>query len=507
MSTADVGTGDAFDHDPTADATAEGAVAAAFACAVVDDDDVATALPETLRWALDVWSAGVDEAPLWLVHDLGTALLRGRTTRFVGAAPPAFDVDSADAALLRAARLAFEDRVAAAWLLDPSFLAAHVVVAGLPAAVRARGVAHAVALALGRALAPTGDGARAHALVPGNVARLRAAIAHWTGAGRAEDRDALARRATGAALAVVVAQLASLRERLVGRALFRDEDLWELSHLHELPSEAARLALRTLHATKARIPPPSPSLVAALRRRARDVAVDDETADTFPAGGFDAMSTKGTLENLVRSEVGYVGEGAAVDDAGRPVGPDLFDVRFVEGELLYYTRDESPLFEARRPLVFVIEDVGALRSKVASLPTQTLVLVAAACLRAHQDISDAVGPAAVHTTIALFGADERVVAEERALLAISLRAEVLHQRAAVVVPDEAPPQRHVVFSRRPAPDAMRADPRQRPARLWIEVGGARWVVDDGVDSVAVDVAAPQALRAVVDWMLLAGHRR
>jgi hypothetical protein len=491
------------------DATAEAAVAAAFACAVVDDDDVGAALPEALRWAVDVWAAGVDDAPLWLVHDLGTALLRGRATRFIGARPVAgLVVDDEDAAVVYRARLAFEDRVAAAWLLDPSFLAAQVVVAGLPAAVRARGVAHALTLALGRALAPTETAVDARSsLRPGNVARLRASVAHWTGAGRAVDRVDLARRIGGADVAVVVRQLEELRARLAGRALFRDEDLWELSHLHELPSEAARLALRSLHATKARIPPPSPAVVAALRRRARDVPVDDETADVFPAGGFDAMSTKGTLENLVRSEVGYVGEGVDVDDTGRPLGPDLFDVRFVEGELLYYTRDESPLFEARRPLVFVIDDVDALRFKVPSLPTQNLVLVAAVCLRAHQDLSDAVGPAAVHTTVALGGSDAGVVAEERALLSISLRADVAHRRADVVVVDDAPVVRHVVFSRSPSPDAMRGPARHRPARQWIEVGGARWVVDDGVTRDEIDVTTPAALRDVVDRILLVGQRR
>jgi hypothetical protein len=484
------------------------AIAAAFACAVVDDDDGGAALPETLRWAIDVWSAGLDEAPLWLVHDLGTALLRGRATRFVGGRPlTGLELDDADAALLRAARLAFEDRVAATWLLDPSFLAAHVIVAGTPAALRARAVAHAIVLALGRVLASAGATEPVRALPAGNVGRLRASLASWTVAGRPVSRDALAARAGSAALGVVVGQLDLLRARLAGRPLFRDEDLWELSHLHELPSEAARLALRTVHATTARIPHPSPSLVASLRLRARDVAIDDETADVFPAGGFDAMSTKGTLENIVRSEVGYVGEGASVDASGQTAGPDLFDVRFVEGELLYYTRDESPLFEARRPLVFAVEDVEALRAKLPALPTQTLVLALAACLRAHRDVADATGPSAVHTTIVIDGADPRVVAEERALVSLSLRADLQHRRAAVVGLDKAPAVRHVVFARRPAPAAMRGPARQRPARLWVEVGGPRWQLDDGTDTASVDVATPEGLREVVDRMLTAGHRR
>jgi hypothetical protein len=157
--------------------------------------------------------------------------------------------------------------------------------------------------------------------------------------------------------------------------------------------------------------------------------------------------------------------------------------------------------------VLVVEDVEALRTKLPSLPTQTLVLVVAACLRAQQDLSDAAGPGAVHTTIALDGNDERVVAEERALVSISLHADVLHRRAVVTGVDDAPSVRHAIFSRKPSPPTMRASPRERPARLWIDVGGARWHVDDGVDIAAIDVATPSGLREVVDRLLLAGHRR
>jgi hypothetical protein len=477
------------------------AVAAAFICTVVDSADVDDGVADALRWAVDVWASGVDAAPLWLVHDLGHALLRGRRTRFrashaVEALPP-FDA----AARLRTARLAFEDRVAAAWTADPSFLAASVILAGLPTRTRGRAIAHAIALALEAVFTADRDSWPA-----GNVARLRAVLERWSGSDDALDPAALARRTDGRALAAVITALERMCTLLAGRRLFCDEDLWELAHLHELPSEAARLALRTVHATAARIPAVAPAVRARLRRRAFDVAVDEATVDVFPAGGFDAMSTKGTLENLVRSEVAYVGEGRPVDVGGQPSGPDLFDVHFVEGELLYYTRDDSPLLEQRRALAIVVEDVDQLRHKVAALPAQTVVLVQAVCLRAHHDLIDIVGTAAVHTTIALAGKDPLVVDEERALLAMSLRADVAHRRVAFSGGDVPPGLRPIFISLRRAPTTMRGPPRGRPASLWVQIGGERWRTDDGEGSEDIDIETPQGLRDVVDRILLASSR-
>jgi hypothetical protein len=475
--------------DPADDA----AIAAAFVVAVVDSV-VDVDLPRTLACALEVWGAGVDEAPLAVVHDLAHALWCGRSVQLVGGrAPAGLILDDDDAAALRTARLAWQDRVVAPWLADPSFVAAHVVIAGAPAAARGRLLAHAVALVLGRVVG-------AGALPAGNVARLRSASERWSGRDRVVDRAALAARTTPQALIGVLTQLDAVGPTLAARRLFLEEELWELAHLVELPSEAARLALRTVHRTSAAIPRLAPALQALLRRRARDVPVDAEAPDTFPAGGFDAMSTKGALENLVRTEVAWVGEGATMTPDGRP-GPDLFDVRFVEGELLFYTRDESPLLLQRRALVIVVEEADQLRHKVPTLPTQTLVLVQAVALRAFHDLVDVVGAPAVQAIFALGGDQAHVVAEEQALLALSLQADVAHRRAAVVAQAEAPATGRVVFSPRPSPArAGRAAGAGRD-RLWLHVGGPVWTIDDGRDVEDVDVATPAGLRHVVDRIL------
>ena len=61
-----------------------------------------------------------------------------------------------------------------------------------------------------------------------------------------------------------------------------------------------------------------------------DAPTQLEEESAFPVGGFSSISTVGSLENLVTSELIYM------DDPNDPASerPDQFDVRFVEGDLL-----------------------------------------------------------------------------------------------------------------------------------------------------------------------------
>src|SRR5690349_22712781 len=93
--------------------------------------------------------------------------------------------------------------------------------------------------------------------------------------------------------------------------------------------------------------------------------LEDDAA--FPQGGFSSVSNVGSLENLVTSELVYM-----EDDAGL----DLFDMRYVEGELLYYTRDESLVVRRRRRVTFaLLPGLTEARVKDAGLRWQRGVLV------------------------------------------------------------------------------------------------------------------------------------
>jgi len=424
--------------------------------------------------------------PLHLAHDLGHLLLAGRDFRFASTGSLARWSDEE-----RARRLAYEDKVLGRWALDPTVLEAHVAIAGMPAAGRDAAVAHAIGLALSGPLLAAEDLAR------GNPAHLRQWINELP-AVAADDPVALHERVSEEWRAWAEAQHAACVKALPPGRLFRAEDLWEIAHLAELPSESARLALRTILGLTARVGPVSPSVALSLRHKAREVPIEAEDADQYPAGGFDAISTRGSFENLVRSEVAYVGEGST--ERG---GVDLFDVRFAENELLFYTRDESPLLDARRDLTVVLHRPAAQRHKHPSLEAQTLVLTEALALTLQGDLLRVFGPSGSRCAIVWLAerpGDLDVAEEERALLSLPLAAEVAHQRVALQVArswDEVPLAGRVVCSPLAEDDTVTRS-------AWVRIDEARWVQGEAHADMA---AGPVALRALADRLLAMITRR
>ena len=105
-------------------------------------------------------------------------------------------------------------------------------------------------------------------------------------------------------------------------------------------------------------------------RRAR-IPTPLASEDHYPTGGFSALSTSGSIENLVISELIYMEE----DDEATE-GVDLFDLRYAEGELLYYTRDESVFVRGHREISFVLmPDLIRARFKDPQLRWQRLIMV------------------------------------------------------------------------------------------------------------------------------------
>lgn len=423
---------------------------------------LAESLPQALGWLRALWEEGLDGLPLDLVHDLGLLLALGRGFPFASSRDLAEWPDSE-----RAPRIEHEDRVLGRWILDPTVADAHVALAALTGEQRPRAIAHAVGLALKRA-AGAADVAGNPALLRSSWREATAALSSWParfGAWEEPPVDAEWRAWALQQRAQIVAALGDGR-------LFSPEDLWEIAHLAELPSESARLALRELHAATSAIGGVGPSVALMVRRRAQEVPVDEEDASHYPAGGFDALSTRGRFENLVRSEVAYVDEGR-----DQMVHLDLFDVRFAQGELLFYTRDESPLLDQRRALTLVFDRPAELRHKHPELDAQTLVLVHAAALRLQADMVQIFGPngSETHLRWRAGGAADREAAEEESrLIALTLAGELAHRRVSlgtVAEWSEAAPRGLVVFA------AHHEDPRVGAA-AWIRVGDRHWYCGD-----------------------------
>jgi hypothetical protein len=149
------------------------------------------------------------------------------------------------------------------------------------------------------------------------------------------------------------------------------EDIFELEHGTALADLGQRVALRQVLQAAAQfdsaLPHQRPRRLAG--RREVPTQVFDE--DTYPVGGFASISTRGTIESLLHSQLAYM-EPASVPR------PDLFDIKFLRDELLYYSRDENQFLRRRRTFVVVLmPDLAQARFKDIELPTQRIVLVLA----------------------------------------------------------------------------------------------------------------------------------
>src|SRR5262249_9571710 len=140
------------------------------------------------------------------------------------------------------------------------------------------------------------------------------------------------------------------------------EDVFELEHGTALADFGERLALRQVLQAAGRLEGTLPS------QRIRPLAGRQEVPtrvldeDTYPVGGFSSLSTRGTVESLLHSQLAFMEK----DDR-----PDLFDVKFLRDELLYYARDENQFLRRRRTYIFALfPDLRSTRIKDPSLPYQ-----------------------------------------------------------------------------------------------------------------------------------------
>ena len=308
------------------------------------------AVAEALPWLLATHAELPALPPPGVVVDLG------RLATGASLAPTRPVPDSVPH--LRVAVRAYEDHVLARLAAEPHLVAVVNALARLPVELRPRGVAFLVARVLTRLGFAAGT-----AVSPGLARRV---LEHppaellQTGHAALRERGAAVER-----LGEAYEALASAARRT--RALLGDAEVFTLENLARLQGRAQRLALeQAVEAAEA--------LAEALPRRARPRTpqagqapshLEDDAA--FPLGGFSSVSNVGSLENLVTSELVYMD-----DDAGL----DLFDMRYVEGELLYYTRDESLVVRRRRVVTFaLLPGLTQARVKDAGLRWQRGVLV------------------------------------------------------------------------------------------------------------------------------------
>jgi hypothetical protein len=257
----------------------------------------------------------------------------------------------------------YEDAVLARLQLDGRFLRIKEALAGLPSSARPIGfglVASQVQCRLAFTM-PT-----AINVAPVLRRLLRKPLGDITELGlrRLEDDNVSAwlERSMASMVTAVSAQ----------SSLLSDADLSWAENTEALQSLAVRTAL-------AQVADAAERIEASVPRRMRAIAQDDlgratalEQESAFPVGGFSSIATRGSLENLVASELMYM-------ERGEALRPDLFDIRFAGGELLYYSRDESVAIRRRRGLAFVFDQsLKSARVLDSNEHTQRLVWALAA---------------------------------------------------------------------------------------------------------------------------------
>jgi hypothetical protein len=166
--------------------------------------------------------------------------------------------------------------------------------------------------------------------------------------------------------------LHSLIDCVRGRAeVLEEADNIELESGTALDEEGDRVAFRqvVMAASKLEATLPRHRVRPLPRRQEVPTRVLDE--DAYPVGGFSSISNRGSIESLLHSQLAYIEDGAKQ--------PDLFDIKYLRDELLFYSRDENQFLRRRRTFViaFYPDLLETIRYKDAELPYQRGILLLA----------------------------------------------------------------------------------------------------------------------------------
>ncbi len=302
----------------------------AAACLALARD--AVLLPGGFEQACQAMEAALAERPVLAAPSLAVDLLllaNGHRLQAARWQPPG---------PLGDARRQYEDHVLARLVADRRWPRLEEALSALEPARRAQAVGLAAALILGR-LAP-GQGVGLSPAVLRRVAQK--SPTEFVERGRlACGLDAVAEPLTRGFVALARAARGSTE-------LLSDAEVFVVENVRALQSLAARVALAQLAEVSQALGERIPQRLKGQLFEEGSAPTAIEEASAYPVGGFSSLTTRGSLENLVSSELVYL------DGKGAP-RPDLFDVRFVEGELLYFDRDEAVAVRRRRRVLVVLD--------------------------------------------------------------------------------------------------------------------------------------------------------
>ena len=200
------------------------------------------------------------------------------------------------------------------------------------------------------------------------------------------------------------------------RNLVDDREVFQIDHLEVLGNYSRRLAADHIAAAGEALQRTLPRRLPANaeKRGAQDTQLQDD--NTYPAGGFTAITPGGSsanIENLVSSELVYMEDGQVVD---------LFTLRYVEGELLFYTRDDS-VFRRHKHIITITlgADLDDARVKDPDVPWQRLVLALGMLVAAIRWLTEQLGHEALQIRLSF---PPKLLVQERELVSLLLEGEI-----------------------------------------------------------------------------------
>lgn len=310
------------------------------------------AVRQALEWLLEIVASGSLLPPPGFVADVGTIA--------IGADREARQTDPPALAPLAGTVRAYEDYVLGRLYADASIARASDVLRRLTGRDQARGIAFVIeqfrtrAAFSGVQISPSVVKALLE-LTPDEVLKLG-----WEG---------LAPPGPDAALRHTLDAL--IRAARVAPAALSAQDLFELERGSALADLGQRVALRAVLSAVEEFLDAQPAYPPRARPTHREIPTHVLDEDHFPVGGFAAVSNRGGIESLLQSQLAFM-------EPASNERPDLFDVKYLRDELLYYSRDENEFLRRRRS--FVIDfaaDLSNARFKDPTLPCQRILLALA----------------------------------------------------------------------------------------------------------------------------------
>lgn len=358
---------------------------------------------EVLEWAMEIASSGNPLPPIGFVADLGHVAFgldwEGRDNR-QAVAIPSLPINQVRT---------YEDHVLGKIYADWTFARASDALRRYQGRERAKGLAFLINQLRERAGFPGVE------LPPGVIKQALDAPPEEV---LAQGYESL--RQNGAQPVLVDLYEALIQSSRRTAEALGQEDLFELEHRTALDDFGQRLALRQVlrAANVLEGALPRHRIRPLARRMEVPTRILDE--DTYPVGGFTSISTRGTIESLLHSQLAYM-------ERDRAHRPDLFDIKFVRDELLYYSRDENQFLRRRQTFVMALSpDLVSTRFKDSDLPYQRGVLLLALLNVIVHKLSEWLSTDALSFQIIFLGVAEGsdLLSPEKGLLETLLREEI-----------------------------------------------------------------------------------